>query len=158
MAGCAVLASAQTKISGIGKCTSQPDVQQSADVGDRANHALSLVKQKCAWTTPIEMEGLKSTTYEVTVTSDSSGAKSQDRGYVIVVMDNGDKILVRFQGTGTTKDGKPDGGDGTWSYTGGTGKLKGITGKGTYKSATSGEAAEDHIEGEYTLPAPKSKK
>jgi hypothetical protein len=41
---------------------------------------------------------------------------------------------------------------------GGTGKLKGITGTGTYKSMTSGEAAEDHIEGEYTMPAPKSKK
>jgi hypothetical protein len=72
-------------------------------------------------------------------------------------MANGDKIFVRFSGVDTmTKDGKPDTSTGTWSYTGGTGKFKGITGKGTYKGKpdASGNMVSE-IEGEYTLPAKK---
>jgi len=55
-----------------------------------------------------------------------------------------------------TKDGKPDTSVGTWSYTGGTGKFKGITGKGTYKGKAdaSGNMVTE-VEGEYTLPAKK---
>ena len=42
---------------------------------------------------------------------------------------------------------------GEWSYTGGTGKLKGIKGKRTYtgKGAPDGSATYD-VEGEYELP------
>src|SRR3989442_538748 len=124
LAGGAMLASAQTKISGTGKCNPKPDTQQSVEVGDRASHMLTVQKNSCTWTTPLEMEGLKSKTYTVTIMTDSSGAKSTDRGYVVVDMDNGDKAFVRFQGSSTSKDGKPDSDEGTWSYTGGTGKLK----------------------------------
>ena len=53
------LAGAQTKVSGTGKCSAKPEVQQSAEVGDRAGHVLVLTKQACTWTTPIEMAGLK---------------------------------------------------------------------------------------------------
>jgi len=68
-------------------------------------------------------------------------------------MSNGDKIFVRFSGTDTTtKDGKT-GSAGTWSYTGGTGKLKGITGKGTYKGTSNADgSATTEVEGEYELP------
>ena len=42
--------------------------------------------------------------------------------------------------------------EGTWSYTGGTGKLKGLKGKGTYKaSGATADTTEDQVEGEYTL-------
>jgi hypothetical protein len=53
------------------------------------------------------------------------------------------------------KDGKPGDGSGTWMYTGGTGKLKGLKGKGTYtiKFESDGSATAQ-VEGEYTLPAP----
>jgi hypothetical protein len=47
--------------------------------------------------------------------------------------DNGDKSYLRTQGTFTTRDQKFESGEGTWNFTGGTGKLKGIKGKGTYK-------------------------
>ena len=44
-------------------------------------------------------------------------------------------------------------GEGTWSFTGGTGKLKGLKGKGTFKSSgATADATEDQVEGEYTLP------
>ena len=49
-------------------------------------------------------------------------------------------------------------GSGTWSYTGGTGKLKGLTGKGTYKSTGNAEAAEDQVEWEYSIAPPAAAK
>jgi len=131
------------------------------DVGDRTGHALAIVKFSCAWTTPLEMAGLKSKDYTGTISSDVSGEKSQDRGYVVINMDNGDKAFVRFTGSGTTAKDGTSSGAGTWSYTGGTGKLKGLTGKGTYKSTGNADGAQDHVEGEYTVPppaAPKAKK
>ena len=156
----ATIATAQTKISGDGKC-GKPDQQQSMDVGDRAGHALLILKISCTWTTPLEMEGLKSKDYIATITSDASGEKGQDRGYVVITMDNGDKAFIRFTGSVTTAKDGASAGEGTWSYTGGTGKLRGLTGKGSYKSTGNADGGQDHIEGEYTLappPAPKTKK
>jgi hypothetical protein len=148
----AAFAAAQTKTSGTGKCAEKPDMQQAMEVGDRTGHSLMIAKESCTWTAPMEIAGVKSKTYTVFVTSDQSGVKSQDRGYVRIVMENGDQAFVRFQGASmSTKEGAPQSGEGTWTYTGGTGKLKGITGKGTYKS----KGSEDQIDGEYTLPAGK---
>jgi len=155
-AACATLAGAQTKVSATGKCSAKPEVQQSAEVGDRAGHVLVLTKQACTWTTPMEMAGLKSKTYTVSIASDQAGGKSQDRGYVVVTMENGDKAYVHVQGTSISgKDGAPISDDGTWSYAGGTGKLKGLKGKGTYKGKAGADGFEDQIEGEYSLPAAK---
>ena len=149
---CAGLALAQTKISGTGTC-GKADAQHVVEVGDRAGHMLVLIKDSCTWTTPIEMAGLKSKTYTGAIAVDATGGTSQDRGYVVMIMDNGDKAFIRFQGTTTTKEGGAHSGEGTWSYTGGTGKLKGLKGKGTYKSSgATADATEDQVEGEYTLP------
>jgi hypothetical protein len=51
------------------------------------------------------------------------------------------------------KDQNYESGEGTWSFTGGTGKLKGIKGKGMYKCKPEGDNVTCDIEGEYTLPA-----
>jgi hypothetical protein len=152
---CAGFAAAQNKQSGVGKCDGKPEVQHMVDVGDRAGHSLVLVKQTCTWTTPMETAGLKSKDYTVTVVSDTSGKNTQDRGYVVINMDNGDKAFVRFTGKGVlgAKEGDPGTGGGTWSYAGGTGKLRGLTGKGTYKSANN----EDQIEGEWAIAETKKK-
>jgi hypothetical protein len=149
---CAGLALAQTKISGTGTC-GKADAQHVIEAGDRAGHVLVAMQVSCTWTTAMEMAGLKSKTYRVAATSDSAGGTSQSRGYVVTTMDNGDKAYIRFQGTGTSKEGGAHTGEGTWSYTGGTGKLKGLKGKGTYKSSgATADATEDQVEGEYTLP------
>jgi hypothetical protein len=155
-------AAAQTKQSGVGLCNQKPEVQQMAEVGDRAGHMIGLVKQPCTWTTPMEMAGLKAKSYIIYVMTDAVGKgplNSQDRGYVVISMDNGDQAFVRFQGKGTvTMDGGPGTGEGTWTYTGGTGKLKGLTGKGTYKSATDKDhVEEDHVEGEWSIVEAKKK-
>ena len=68
-------------------------------------------------------------------------------------MANGDKMYVRIQSTASMKDGNLQAAQGTWSFTGGSGKLKGIQGKGTYtgKGAADGSATYE-VEGEYQLP------
>jgi hypothetical protein len=155
LAACAGFAAAQTKISGTGKC-GKPDAQQMIEVGDRPGHSLAIVKQTCTWTVPIEIAGIKAKSYSPAVSADMSGDKSQDRGYVTVTMENGDKAIVRFTGTAMYgKDGAPQSDEGTWTFAGGTGKLKGLKGKGTYKGKTAADGFEDTIEGEYTLPAAK---
>lgn len=157
LTACAGAALGQTKISGTGKC-GKADPSNAMEVGDRPGHVLVVAKQTCTWTTPMEMAGLKSTTYFAAVTSDVTGGKSQDRGYVVMTMDNGDKAFVRFQGAGASTAGGVHSGEGTWSYTGGTGKLKGLKGKGTFKSSgTSADVSEDQVEGEYSLPEPAAK-
>jgi hypothetical protein len=156
LAASAGFAAAQTKMSGTGKCVGKPDAQQMIEVGDRAGHSLVIVKQTCTWTQPIEIAGLKSKTYSPAVSADMTGDKSQDRGYVTVVMENGDKAIVRFTGSAMYgKDGNPTSDEGTWTFAGGTGKLKGLKGKGTYKGKAGADGFEDTVEGEYTLPAAK---
>lgn len=161
LAASAGSALAQTKISGTGTC-GKADASHVVEVGDRPGHVLVLTKDSCTWTTPMEMVGLKSKTYTGAITSDVTGEKSLDRGYAVMTMDNGDKAFVRFQGSGTSKTDGAHSGEGTWSYTGGTGKLKGLKGKGTFKRSGTADATEEQVEGEYSLPeagaAAKAKK
>ncbi len=46
---------AQTKTSGTISCT-KPDPAYSIDAGDRAGHALGLMKSACTWTNPMQIE------------------------------------------------------------------------------------------------------
>jgi hypothetical protein len=71
---------------------------------------------------------------------------------------NGDKYFVHFKGTTTMKDGRPVSSDCTWKFTGGTGKLNGIKGKGTCKGTfrPDGKVAFD-VKGEYQLAGPAGK-
>lgn len=147
------IAAAQTKISGEISCA-KPDPTYSIDVSDHAGHALQLNKFACTWTKGIEVDGVAAKDGTDVTTSDSRGTRAHTTGYHVSNMANGDKTFVRFSGTDTvTKDGKPLTSVGTWSYIGGTGKFKGIKGKGTYngKPDASGNMVSD-IEGEYTLP------
>ena len=151
----ALTATAQTKTTGTASCA-KPDPAYSIEVGDRAGHALAISKSVCAWTKPMEIAGLKTKDGYDVAYGDASGAKARGSGYHVSNMSNGDKIYVRFQGNDTMKDGKPDTSEGTWSYSGGTGKLKGIKGKGTYKGKAdaSGNMVFE-VEGDYELPAAK---
>ena len=101
--------------------------------GDKPGHVLILEKgtgSPCTWSVPAEIAGLKSTEWNGADTVDVMGAKFQTRGYGVMTMENGDKAYARYQGAGTVKEGVATS-EGTWSYTGGTGKLKGLKGKGT---------------------------
>ena len=148
----AASAGAQTEITGTIQCA-KPDPQSAIPVGDRPGHAFVVMKVKCTWTEPIELAGAQAKTGEDTVFSEANGAKSRDSGYDVTAMANGDQFVVRFSGTTTAdKNGVVQAQTGTWSFVNGTGKLKGITGKGTYK----GEGAADgsvttEVEGEYQI-------
>src|SRR5262249_28597219 len=127
----AASAAAQTKQSGTAQCKTESE--QNMEVGDRPGHALGVSKATCTWTKPMEMAGSQTKEGVDVASAEITGNKLRVHGYHTGTLANGDKFYVRFQGTGTSKDGKPETAEGTWSYTGGTGSLKGLKGKGTYK-------------------------
>ena len=143
-------ASAQTKISGTVQC-GKADTQQVVPVGDHPDHSLGVQQFKCTWSKPLEIEGAKSKDDVLTETNDISGNTVRTRGFGVGTLDSGDKSFISYQGTATTKDGTLVSGKGTWGFTGGSGKLKGIKGKGTYTYARSGDGSSCSVEGDYQL-------
>ena len=125
----AATAVAQTKISGTVQC--KPEPVAPVEIGDKPGHAFAIVKSACTWTTPMEIAGAHTKTGGDVVVAEMNGNSSSDHGYHLDDMDNGDKFTVRFSGSGKSKDGKPVSSTGTWSFVSGTGKVKGIKGKGT---------------------------
>jgi hypothetical protein len=145
-------AQAQTKLAGKITCN-KADPNHTASVEDQAKHTISLGVAKCTWSEgKIGGEQLKDETD--TFTSDVVGELSHDRGYGVGSVANGDKYFVKFKGKTTLKGETPVSGKCTWAFTGGTGKLKGITGKGTCNGtfSTDGKASWD-IQGTYSLPS-----
>jgi hypothetical protein len=142
---------AQTKISGTLQC-GKPDEQHMLEVGDRPNHSLMIDKGKCTWAKPMEIAGTQTKEYIGTEFVEFSGTKWRGHGYAIFTLANGDKSNGYFQDSGILKDGVPEG-EGTWNFTGGTGKLKGIKGKGTFKAKGAADGSGTiEVEGEYELP------
>ena len=146
----AVAVSAQTKISGTAQC-GKPDPQHTIPVGDRPDHSLGVAQLKCTWTKPMEIEGAKSKDGVSTGTDDISGNTGRAHGFHVSTMDSGDKFFVWYQGTETMKDGALVSQKGNWGFTGGSGKLKGIKGKGTYTCTASGDGSSCEVEGDYEL-------
>ena len=101
----------------------------------------------------MEIAELAAKDHESTDFVETSGNRMRDRGVAVGTMANGDKYFVGQQDTTTMKQGAPPVTEGTWSYTGGTGMLKGIKGKGTYKGQANPDGtATFEVEGEYLLP------
>jgi hypothetical protein len=142
---------AQTKISGTLQC-GKPDEQHSIEVGDRPNHSLMIENVKCTWAKPMEIAGTQTKELIGAEFVEFSGTKYRGHGSALITHANGDKSNFYFQNWGIMKDGVPEG-EGTWNFTGGTGTVKGIKGKGTFKA----KGAADYpwtieVEGEYELP------
>jgi hypothetical protein len=145
-------AAAQTpmKLAGKMEC-GKPDPSHMVPVDDTAKHALSVGATKCTWSEgTIAGERVKNETD--TFISDATATSSEDRGYGVGSVASGDKYFVHFKGTTSLKDDQPVSSACTWKFTGGTGKLKGIKGKGTCKGTfqPDGKAAWE-INGEYRL-------
>jgi hypothetical protein len=159
VAGLAILlvsvAGAQTKVTGHQNCL-KPDVVGTSDAGDKAGHTMVLQKFTCTWSAGMEMAGVKSKDGMSVEFVEMWTTKATTTGTYTGNMDNGDKFFVSFHDSAKAKDGMPVGPiHGTWMYTGGTGKLKGVTGKGTYTVTPNadGTAVVD-VEGDYTIPPP----
>jgi len=148
----ATLAFAQTKISGTVQC-GKPDEAHSINVGDRPHHSMMISKGACTWTKPMEIAGTQTKDDAGANFDEITGDKSHGHGYVVGTLANGDKMYVRTQATGTMKDGAMESAQGTWSFTGGTGKLKGVKGKGTFNGKGGADGSGTYeVEGEYELP------
>ncbi|PYU45909.1 MAG: hypothetical protein DMG53_13305 [Acidobacteria bacterium] len=159
-AGCVVLltgvgANAQTKISGTMQCN-KPEPAYSIEVGDRPGHAMLLVKESCAWTGP-DIGGEKTKDHSVIGSLEVTATRTAASGIGVATMESGDKTFSTFHGTASVKDGKREDEHGTWSFTGGTGKFKGIKGKGTYKTTANADGTGTvEVEGEYELAQAKA--
>ena len=150
-----LFAAAQTKVSGTVKC-GKPDQIQKIDVGDKPGHALVISQGKCTWTKPIDVAGAQTKDDLGTDAADINGNTANVHGYVVGTLTSGDKLYVHTQGKDTYKDGKPQDSQGTWSFTGGSGKADGIKGGGTYtgKPDADGNVVIE-VKGQYTLPKKK---
>ncbi|HKO05292.1 MAG TPA: hypothetical protein VJW51_11110 [Candidatus Acidoferrales bacterium] len=152
-------AGAQTKVTGKQQCP-KDEVVGTADAGDKPGHSLQLIKSgTCTWATPMEMEGGKSKDGSSVALVEITTTRATSSGTYVGNMENGDKFFVSFRDSAAVKDGKPGNAKGTWAYTGGTGKLKGITGKGTYTVTNNADGTSVvDVEGEYAVPAAAPKK
>jgi hypothetical protein len=159
LAACAVAvpASAQMKIKGTETCP-KPDTMQSVDVTDMPGHTLMVQKGSCTWSMPITLAGLKSVTSVNTSTTEGKGMNITEHGYDVGTMDNGDTYTAKYSGMIlAAKDGTTTY-KGTWVFVGGTGKLKGLKGGGTYKGsgAADGSGSVDVV-GSYSVVKPMMK-
>jgi hypothetical protein len=141
-------AEAQTKLSAKMTC-GKPDQNHTAPVGDTPDHVMMLQTTKCTWSSG-DVGGDKLKNENDTFTSDVSGGVSHDKGYGVGTLASGDKYYVEFKGTTTLKGENPTGSECKWHFNGGTGKLKGLTGKGTCKGTFKSDGTgEFDIEGDY---------
>ena len=139
---------AQTKFTGT--CACKADKQDVLPVGDHDGHSLALEQLKCSWTKPADFGGDKTKDGVATHTADVHGQKNTFRGVHVVTTEGGDKVNFAYQGAGeTSKDGKDSHSKGSFTVAGGTGKLKGATGKGTFSCASAGDGLSCDVEGEY---------
>jgi len=150
-------ATAQTKMSGTLTCT-KPDPAYKIDAGDRAAHEYRLSKIPCTWTKPADLGGDKTKDGYSISSTEATSTRETVHGTHVTTMASGDKTFVTFHDEYPIKDGKPGASTGHWAYTGGTGKMKGLKGKGTYKAAPNADGTVSvTVEGEYELGAPAAK-
>jgi len=142
-------AAAQTKISGVADF-GKLDPQLMIPAGDGAGHVLAVGQRKCTWSTPLEVNGEKSKEGVSTASVEVMGNTSRTHGFHVTTTDAGDKYYVSFQGTAMMKDGVEQSEKGTWMFTGRTGKLKAIKGKGTYNCTQKADGFSCEVEGETT--------
>jgi|HubBroStandDraft_6_1064221.scaffolds.fasta_scaffold323084_2 hypothetical protein len=151
-------AGAQTKITGTLQCT-KPDPNYSIDAGDHPGHTYTLEKDTCKWTSDTLFNGLKIVDDSGVGTGEAWATKVVTTGSRVATMDNGDKMFVSIRDSSPVKDNMPTDIEGTFTITGGTGKLKGIKGKGTYKVTPAADgSASATVDGEYTIAPPAAPK
>jgi hypothetical protein len=131
----APVALAQTKLSGAGQCAKR-DPEHKLDVGDRPQHAFSISRSKCTWSRPFEIAGVEAKGGTAVQFDEVSAKGSRFHGYYLDTMANGDTAHYRYQGTATLNEGMPPSTEWQWTLRG-TGKLKGVKGKGTCKGTAS---------------------
>lgn len=146
------LAGGQTQISGAVKC-SRPDPLQKIDIGDRPNHSYVISQSKCTWTKPMSIANIQTKEDIVTNWDETFSSGARVRGYAVGTMANGDKFIARTLGRDSYKSGIFQSTQGTWTFSSGTGKLKGIKGGGAFTGTPDADGSLNlEVVGQYTLP------
>lgn len=130
--------------------------QAAATLFHEDNHALTLVEVAGTQTSPDPLYNGAKITYWGT--GDLENGTGPQKGYWCNERANGDRDWGTFEGKITTS-GQEVSMEGTFKFTGGTGKFKGITGGGKYKGHfPSVTDVVNKWEGEYTLASAKAAK
>jgi hypothetical protein len=139
------------RLSGEGSCT-RPDTAHTVPVGDRPDHVFVVSKATCAWTRPFEIAGTRAKGGTAVQFDEMNGNASRFHGYYVDVMESGDTARYRYQGTSRFKDGKPQTAEWSWSFAGGSGKLRNLSGRGSCKGGWDREGVNRwRCGGEYRL-------
>jgi hypothetical protein len=145
----AATAAAETKTSGDARCKAEPP--SPVAIGDKPGHSFAIGKAQCTWS-GFQIGGVAYKDGESIAMEEIDGNRTTESGYHTATLADGDKTTARYHGTTTMKDGKFVSGGGTWVFVGGTGKCKGIKGKGTYKGTPNADGTVTFkVDGEYTL-------
>lgn len=144
--------SAATKTSGTATCKEDPASPPPLAANDAPGHAFVVGKAQCTWT-GLSLAGEQYKDGVSISMGEVSGGTNTYSGYHVATTNTGDTSITKFQGSAKMKDGKTVSESGTWSLTGGTGKLKGIKGHGTYQGSPNADGTMSYkVEGEYTMP------
>jgi len=121
--------------------------------GDKPGHELTMARRMdtISYSDPTFSSGQAI----VASVSDYTAGSGAHRGYFAITHPVGDRTFSSYEGM-TKATPKPAGPaevtfEGTWRYTGGTGKFEGITGGGTYKGGLTPAGVAYEFEGQYTL-------
>lgn len=148
----AVSLSAATKTSGTATCKPDPASPAPVSATDKPNHAFVVGRAQCTWT-GLSLAGQPYKDGVSVSLGEISGDTNTYSGYHVATTNTGETSITKFQGSAQMKDGKTVSEEGTWSLTSGSGKLKGITGRGTYKGTPNPDGSMTYtVEGEYSLP------
>lgn len=126
---------------------------------DVEHHTMALTMRKDKWTSDVQIAGLSINDAKIIFRTldDYLASGGSNRGQITATFKNGDKFFVNYEGS--TKVALAEGQptkitfQGNWSFTGGTGKLKGIKGGGTYTGGVNSEGVQHYDwTGDYELP------
>jgi hypothetical protein len=155
LCGMAAIAGAQTKVTGRITCA-KPSVNETAGAGAQM---ITFSKTNCTWSPSYTIDGRKPSRTVNASIGDITGSSERAHGYSTSVFDNGDSLIVRYEGTSQMKKDASGTLRGTWRYVRGTGNFMGISGGGTYKGqAVADGTAWADVTGHYSLAKGKAKK
>lgn len=144
-------ASAQKPLKVNWSCTPPNPAQQIA-VPDQANHAYVIEQVHCTASTGSEIGGIKQKDGTGVEFVEPNGANAKGHGIFVETLANGDKITYSYTLTGMMANGMMQSGSNAWTATSGTGKMKGITAKGTCTAKGKPDGSADFVcSGTYTL-------
>jgi len=130
-----------------------PNPAYNIPVPDAPGHAYAIQQFSCA-ATKGEIAGVKEKDGIATEFGEVTSAGVKGHGIFTETLANGDKLTVSYTSSATMgANNQMQAGGGPWTVTGGTGKLKGITGKGTCKAKGNADGTADfNCVGTYSIP------